>query len=524
MSEFIEFLSGGIPGGAVLLVAVLIFANLTLSFLRKSELISRERLFSRIASINIVIIILYTLLWAAKKPPQPADRIIILPTLSSNNSLELNEKSLVLADLFEKNAYNFKGRYLVHKWEWLYKTLSQENLSLYESWNKLAQNLDPSILVESTFNESGAYLIKAHIKGEQEVVDRIIMKDSLQEEFITFIADLNLTFKRDTKIEITDGKYLKAELLINEGKLEQAHNLLESDSSQTAKIILAKLFVNKGLQFKYDYDKLKYVEIINPDFEKAKKILYPMIKSKKDPPGVAFLIGRMAIREQKYERAEIFLKKAFVDEPRNSRVYYLMSHLLSSRLEELGFENRKSILLKTIEQDPGYADPVFDLANLFYITGNGYEKGMGTTGALKTLEKYLLLNNNDPKILGLLATLYIKTSKFEKAKEIYQKLAVHYPKDSNVIYNLGIVSYSQSDYENALKLFNEAIELDNNLDAYLYAGITSQMLGKREQALKYYQDRVRYKKSDDDPYAKEAMLGIRKIQEEIALENQDIKN
>jgi len=522
--EFIEFLSGGISGGAILLIAVLIFANLTLSFLRKSDLISRERHFSKIVSVNLIVFVLYGLLWAANKPPQPADRLIFLPTISSDNSFELNEQSLILTDLVEKNTYNFKGRYLVHKWEWLYKTLGKENSIRYDEWKKLTGKLDPHILVESRFDEKGDLLLKVHSKDEEEDFEKTIKMASIEKDLKDFLADIDISFKNNSNLEITSNGYLKAKLLLISGDFEQVFALLEEDSSEAAKIIRAKVFVQKGLQFKYDYDKLKYVDIVNPDFINAKKLLYPLLKLKEDLPEVAYLLGRMAIREQEYENAEVFLKKAFIDEPRNSRVYYLLSHLLPSRLQELEFNNRKSILLKTIELDPGYADPVFDLANLFYITGNGHEKGMGTTGAMQTLENFLELNKENPKILGLLATLYIKTSKFEKAKEIYQFLAERYPGDSNAIYNLGIVSYSQADYTKALELFEDAIKLDENLDAYLYAGITSEMLGSREAALKYYQDRVRLKKSDDDPYAKEAMLGIRKIKEKMAQENQGTKN
>ncbi|KAA3608462.1 MAG: hypothetical protein D8M58_19485 [Calditrichaeota bacterium] len=522
MAEFVKFLSGGIAGGTVLLLAALIFANLTFSFLRKSKLISREKVFSKTVTINLIVIVSYSLLWAAKKPPQPADRLVILPTLSANNTFELNGNSLLLADLLKRNTYKLKGRYLVHKWEWFYKTLGEEKVAEYQNWKELAINLNPHVLIESSFNKDGDYWLNAYFDGD--TLETVIKMDSIEKEFKKFLADLNLYFKTDIKLLLSKKEHLLAEVSVLKNDFESTETILNADSSNAAQLVLAKLFVKRGLQFQYDFNKLKYVDIVNPDFEKAKKILYTLKNQKEDLPEVAFLLGRMAIREREYEKAELFLKKAFIDEPRDARVYYLLSHLLPSRLEELEFKNRKSVLLKTIELDPGFADAVFDLANLFYLSGNGYEKGMGTTGALKTLENYLSLNNQDSKILGLLATLYIKTSKFEKAKDIYQNLAARFPKDSNVIYNLGIVSYSQADYEGALDLFKEAIELDNNLDAYLYAGIASEMLGSKEQALKYYQDRVRLKTSDDDQFAKEAMLGIRKLREEMDRNEPSIQN
>jgi tetratricopeptide (TPR) repeat protein len=131
------------------------------------------------------------------------------------------------------------------------------------------------------------------------------------------------------------------------------------------------------------------------------------------------------------------------------------------------------------------------------------------------LENYLILNPDYPDILSLLATFCIKTDRLDKAEEIYTKLMQKYPHESNFVYDLGIVAYMRADYEEALAHFKQAIAMDKNPDAYLYAGITLEMMGNKKEALKYYQDRVRYKTSDDDVYAREAMRGIRKILEEM---------
>ena len=325
MTEFFKFLSGGIPGGAVLLIAVLVFANLTFSFFRKSGLVLREGYYAKFISLNAIVIVSYGLLWMANRPSQPADRLIILPTISSNNSFKLNGKSLILSDFFERNTYNFSGRFVVHKWEWLYKTLGREKSSLYENWEKLALNLNPYILIESKFNELGDWRLKVRFKDEERFLERTIREGSLKKDFKNFLADLELTLKRGADIEITNSKYLKTKLFIIAGKLDSALISIGKDSSFVAKTNLAMVFVNKGLQFKYDYEKLKYVDIINPDFEKAKKILSSLIKPEEDQPEVVFLLGRIAIRERNYESAEIYLKRAFVDEPRNSRIYYLLS-------------------------------------------------------------------------------------------------------------------------------------------------------------------------------------------------------
>ncbi|MCB0284242.1 MAG: tetratricopeptide repeat protein, partial [Calditrichaeota bacterium] len=108
-------------------------------------------------------------------------------------------------------------------------------------------------------------------------------------------------------------------------------------------------------------------------------------------------------------------------------------------------------------------------------------------------------------------------------EEIYKILEERYPDNTDVLYNLGVVYYTKGEYKDALEKFIEAIKIDQNLDSYLYAGMTYEMLGNKEMALKYYQDRVRFKKSDDDEFAKEAMHGIRKLREELKLNSGEVQ-
>jgi tetratricopeptide (TPR) repeat protein len=66
-------------------------------------------------------------------------------------------------------------------------------------------------------------------------------------------------------------------------------------------------------------------------------------------------------------------------------------------------------------------------------------------------------------------------------------------------------------YEEAIRYFRKAIDIDDNPDAYLYLGYIYRELGDKEKALRYFRDRVRRRSGDDDVYAKEAMRAIRKL-------------
>lgn len=518
MTTYIDLLSGGIPGGAILLIATLIFINLAIFFLYKSGLF-KSGLAKKFIGYNITVLALYTLLWVYNKPVPLPYRIVVLPS-GTEEHFEIDAKSLRLPEFFEKNGYVFEGRYLVHKWRWLYNTLGEERIKSYDRWVQLGENLRPYLLLKSRYNDNDDLVVKAIYSDKSNTnIEITVSKSAWDIGLPTLLSKLNLKKKGHSKIVTVDDKYLSVKLKIVENKINEAMALAENDTTLQGKLYLAEALVYKGLKFVYDQEKLNFVKIVNPDFEKAKAILYPIIKSKGDHPTAAYLLGRMAIREQDYEAAEVFFKIAFSQELWNSDVYYYLSFLLPSRLKELGYENRKRILEKAVQLNPGNTNAVYDLADAYYITGNGAVQGSGTQDALKTLENYLVLNDEDPKIQSLLATIFIKTEKLGEAEAIYNDMASRYPDDSNIVYNLGVVLFTRGKYKEALEKFKKAIKMDNNLDAYLYAGITCENLGDEDNALKYYKDRVRFKKSDDDSYAREAMRGIRKILEERAYKN-----
>jgi len=196
-----------------------------------------------------------------------------------------------------------------------------------------------------------------------------------------------------------------------------------------------------------------------------------------------------------------------------------LSFIHDDRLKELGFGERKEILEKAVELDPGYRDAVYQLAEAYYNSGTGTISGMGTTRSKQVISKFLAIQQNDVNILSLLASIELKLGYHDLALEIYTQIADQLPDQSNSYYNLGMVYFYKEEYEVALKQFFKAIEIDENLNAFLYAGITYRMMGENQLALNYYRERIRRKTGDDDRWAKEAMKGVRKILADTTVKN-----
>ena len=82
-----------------------------------------------------------------------------------------------------------------------------------------------------------------------------------------------------------------------------------------------------------------------------------------------------------------------------------------------------------------------------------------------------------------------------------------------------MVYFYKKEYQIAIDQFLKAIEIDENLNAFLYAGITYRMMEENQLALDYYRERIRRKTGDGDRWAKEAMKGVRKILADTTVKN-----
>ncbi|APF20483.1 Tetratricopeptide TPR_1 repeat-containing protein [Caldithrix abyssi DSM 13497] len=508
MGELISFLSSGIPGGIFLLFIVLFVINLSLFFLKNSELMSPATWKKNLITLNLAAFLFYAALWFITQPPKPQERVVVLPTQISD-TLSLTPEEFLLTETFEKAALNnTNDRYLVHRWEWLFETIKPRQRSQYAEWQRTARALRPRFIVESRIENGQMTCLVLDVKKNKRV--QIAGKKEQGVGWFIRRVDGELGLFKDTpSIPQIDRTILAARLALYNKDYARVLALVEGREDIPARTLKAAVLIEKGLQVDVDQERAKYVPIKNPDFEKAKQILVPIVKQRKNTPEIDLLMGRMLIREKEYTAAEMFLKKAYVEDPENSRVHFNLSFLLPDRLKDIGYNSRVQILKRAIYLDPGYRDAVYQLANEIYLSGRGTLGSIQE--AINIINRFLEIHPGDPEMLSLLGTLYIKTNYVKKALPIYKALFEEFPDDSDSYYNLGVCYYMLDEYNTALPYFLKAIEMDRHLDSYLYVGMIYRKMGKLDSALKYFRERVARKTGDDDTYAKEAMAGIRSV-------------
>ena len=512
MSEIISFLSGGVPGGILLLFIALLIINLSLQFFVSSKLMDVKLKRRRQLTYSAIAILIYVVLWAQFRPPLPRERVIVLPTVNQNGKIQMRASSFRLAEYLRRYALNnLTSRYIMHRWQWLLEAMDKDSLQNPAAWQSLARRMHTLLLVESKISD-GKLHYRFYNRADESASAWFVAEDTLSyRDFVQNIDDKFEVFTGFKKVSIPPSRIIDAEIFFHLHNFDKVMAVLNGLEMPHADILRAAVYIRRGLKIRIDREKAKYVKIHIPEFDRAKQLLQKLIKSRQDNAYVAYLLGRIAIQEEKFNMAEVFLKKALIDDPTNARVYYALSFLLPVRLEDLGYKKRTEVLEKAVYYDPAYRDAVYELANEYYLSGTGTQTGHGTTSAIKTIRKYLEIRKGDPQIVALLGILYIKTERLEEAQAIFSELLQRFPKDSNLNYDMGIVFFHKMKYDEAISYFQKAIAIDDNPDAYLYLGYIYRELGDKDKALQYFRDRVRRRMGDDDVYAKEAMRAIRKL-------------
>lgn len=507
MEKIIDWLSAGVPGGIVLFLLLLLIINLAFSFSKSSKLLSPERSKKNRLIYSLALLMIYIALWLITQPPKPRIRVVVLPAISTQTKFRADAVSFEFPELFQRYAHGaLADKYLLHRWNWLYETIGSDSVNDRNQWYQTARALDAGIIIKPVLTQKG---ISCTVVFLQDSMD---FEAQTPHQLLGKISAHTDLFKEKTgALSPLNKQYLPIRLMLLNRQYDKVIELGIKDKDALMVSLAGEAYARQGLLQPVDFEKAKYVKAENYNLEQAKNLLVQTIKDKTDTPQTAYWLGRIAIYEQDYTRAEIFLKKALIEDPSNARIYFALGYLHPDRLSEFGYYTRTDILQKTVQLDPAFRDAVYQLAEEYYRSGTGTESGTGTTRARQTIEAFLKIKKEDLKILSLLASIEMKLQYYDKALKIYSKIAARLPEQSDSWYNIGIVYFMKKEYQDALSHFLKAIDMDENLDSYLYAGVTYRILGDTNQALKFYRERVMRKTGADDVWAKEAMKGIRKI-------------
>jgi tetratricopeptide (TPR) repeat protein len=513
MNTIIEFLSGKVPGGFLLLLLLLFVINLSLFFFyRGSKFFTKEVYKNKAIKSTSFVLATYVVLWFVLKPTPIPDSILIMPF---QKNLECD---YVICEILERQINgNLTKKYRLHYWDWFYKTCINDSIENFDYRISIAEKLNITwILTGEYLSDSKINII---IKSKESTINKEFEYESYKELSQNIIIWLKDKFKfLDTnslfELKLSDSylnTYTNAKVLYLNSDYYKAQRLVDDIKPDPA-LLKSKIYLELGKNELKNIKKSNFEKKEITYFKKVHNLLIPIAQEGNDNASLNRILGRLYLYEDKYKEAEIFLKKALTQNPYDARIYNDLYYIHEDRFKDLGFDDRFEVLKRAINLDNGYNDAVYNLANDYFQTGTGIKSGTGTTFALETLNRFMKINKKNKKILNLLASINLQIKHTQEAINIYKKLIALGNNDSETYYNLGIGYFHLKKYEEAEKVFLKSIKLNEYPDSYLYLGAINKILGNYDKALYFYRERIkRSKKAEDDYYATEALHGLQWI-------------
>jgi len=509
MNSFLNLLSGQVPGGILLFLLILFIVNLTLFFFyRGSKFFSKEQYKKKAINSSGFLIVSYIAMWFILRPVPIPESILFVPFQDGEKT------EYVLSEILEQRIKdNLSKDFRLHRWEWLYQTCDLDSIEFQNYRDHVARKLKIGIIVSEKKISEYAMEVIAY-RGNDELSKQFNFNSytNLSEQMIAWL-DSNFEIQNEDKnlqpyTEMDFVTLTKSKLRYLNKDYNAALKLLKNNPEFD--LLKSMINLRLGIEELQNKKKSDFKDEDNKYFNKVLQNLLPIAREGNDTAVLNRILGELYLFDGQYEKAEIFHKKSLIQDPYDSRTYYNLYFLHKDRIEELGFKNRDEVLKKAVQLDNGFVHAIHDLANEYFRTGTASSTGKGTTYATETLNNFLKINKTNPKILNLLANIYLQIKETEKAINIYNKLISLGTITGEVYYNLGIGYFHLKDYPNAESAFQKSIQLNDYPDSYLYLGAINRLKGDKQKALYYYRERIK-RQTKDDLYAKEAMKGIRLI-------------
>ncbi len=225
------------------------------------------------------------------------------------------------------------------------------------------------------------------------------------------------------------------------------------------------------------------------------------------------LVAESYLWEQEFSTAEIFLEKAYSENPFDIDVLLNLTFLHSSRYREFGFRGIQDIYQQIIDVCPVGETVLLQWCDKILLGNPGFTAPPKL--ARQRVEKYLECNPHSYRAWLMMGKIDAQGMNREKALGAFLKADSISPRNGMVNYNLGALYYEWNRKELARIYLEQSIDYGNYLDAYLYLGAILKEEGRYQEALEKFRYRVAHKQGEDDFYAYQAMKGIQECLEAL---------
>lgn len=515
---------------------------------------------------------------------------------------KLREANLELKNALKSNLNNAEARYLLGQlnitigdmasaakefrkaqeagWD---EAQSQLGLMRALVGSKLFQKVIDEINIKESYPASvnaNLYGLKAFSQaalGDIEKAKALVAqgKEIDADAFQILISDIQIRLAGG-EVEIARSQ-LKHALSLYEKNSEllllSAYSALQKKDSDTAieqfqKVISAEpknLVTFNGRSARLGFARL---EILNKNFDQAKKLLAPLFKQSPNDPETNYMGGLLSFVQKNYSLAEERLLKVLKLIPNHAKTQLLFGTV---NFAQKDFEQAAYYINKYLQQDPeniaarkllgrtyilmgqhedaqailqpglqGSDDAeLLALIGLSQLQGGNIASGISdlekavivapkskalrselakayisageTESAIKQLHKILLEGGNRNQTEVLMVSAYLRAEQYDQAINIALEMLERSPKEPSVLTLVGNVLAASGDRSEARKYFNKARENDPDytLATMLLAGL-EEVDGNYDEAVKLYRSTVGTKTTSINPYLALARLSSKK--------------
>lgn len=174
------------------------------------------------------------------------------------------------------------------------------------------------------------------------------------------------------------------------------------------------------------------------------------------------------------------------DRPPTPRTLQMMARLLN---ENGRADQAEYVLLKTIEQNPGYLPGYIELADI-QIRSQRY------SAAIATMEKAHEIAPNDPVIANNLGVLYLRAKRFAEATDAFKSAISFDPDEARYRGNLALSLGMQGLYRESYEAYSAVLE---PTEAYWNIGVISEARHDMTSAEAFFNKSHRLATGDAEP-------------------------
>lgn len=420
-----------------------------------------------------------------------------------------------------------------------------------ETYQSLIKNVPNS---ESYYyNIATIYLYQERYKEAIEMYDKLEKKIGIDEEITrkkqkVYLAlkDPNGALREGQKLidafpDMVEYKEAQAELLLNQGKIEEAKKILltvieTSPDNSFARVLLSDIYQQQGdIQ-----NQLKELEVAfaNPDLDLEAKLRvlvgYYMVLDREDKRKTAVKLAALTVKQHPESGKAHFYYGDFLridNYPKEARTAYLQSleldgnnyqawtslldldaklqdydglvkhseqglelfpnHAVFWYMNGVGkyFKRQFDEALQSLEQAKMLASENKELiGEIHKYLGEAYNATREYAKSDAAYEEALSLNPNDPFVLNNYSYyLSLRKEKLDLAKELAAKLIKISPNQPSYLDTYGWILYVAGDYKNAKIHLEKAAQLSNDGTVLEHYGDVLYKLGQVQEAIAQWQ-------------------------------------